>query len=393
MLSAICYLFMSKYHYFNGKLSSGFVSLFSGRMLQFAASGILGLYLPIYLLINFGMEIKYVILWYLAGHLGYMLALPFGVRFLNRFGLRRSLRISVFFDGLVYTSIFLIGRNVPVFAALSVILLIPDRLLFWMPYHVDFAKFTDKENRGKEVSLIWATKTFLGIVLPIISGVLIANYGFNVVFIIAIILYLSAGIPFLTLPRTKEKYSWTPLETIKNFFKVKNRGLVVANLANGAENAVALILWPIFIWQLLNGDFVEVGVLSSLIILIGVVLQLVVGKYTDIMSKRKLLHWGSAFYALGWVIKVFVLSGFQIFLAGAYHQFAKIFKDTPFDTLNYEILADHGHLIDEFTVLKEMAVQGGKVLILVFAILVAFEFGLNWTFVLAAMASLLINTL
>jgi YQGE family putative transporter len=362
-------------------------------MLQFAAIGIIGLFLPIYLLINFGFEVKYVMLWYLAGHLGYALSLPLGVQFLNKFGLRRSIRVSVFFDALVYTCVYFISKEAVLFAVASALFLIPSRLFFWMPFHVDFAKFTDRLNRGKEVSLIWATKSFLGIVLPVVSGLLIAHYGFGVVFIVAIVLFLSAGIPFLALPRTKERYSWSPFETVKKFFSKKCRALVIANFSNGAENAVALVIWPIFIWQLLQGDFVNVGILSSLIILIGVILQLVVGKYTDLFNKRKLLHWGSAFYAAGWLVKIFVLTGMHIFLVGSYHQFARIFKDTPFDTLNYEILADHGHLVDEYTVIKEMAVQLGKVFILAFAIVVVFFFGLNWTFVLAALASLFINIL
>jgi len=380
-------------HYFNGKLSSGFVALYSGRMLQFAASGLLGLFLPVYLLMQMGYNVIYVMLWYLAGHIGYILILPLGARVLNKIGLRRSLRISVFFDALLYTSIFLIARDPFLFSIISVIFLVLTRMLFWLPFHVDFAKFTDRTDRGKEVGLIWATKSVLGILMPIVSGFLIYYFGFKIVFILAILFYLAPIIPFMALPRTKERFEWGVWETIKNFFKKKNRSLVIANMANGAENAVALVLWPIFIWQLLKGNFVAVGALSSLIIFVGVILQLLVGKYTDIFSKRKLLHWGSIFYSIGWIVKIFIFTGFHIFIAGAYHQLAAIFKDTPFDALNYELLADQGHYVDEYTVIKEMAVQIGKALIIVFAIIIAFNFGINWTFALAAIASLLVNLL
>jgi len=380
-------------HYFNEKLSPGFVALYSGRMLQFAASGLLGLFLPVYLLMQMGYNITYVMLWYLAGHIGYLFILPWGARVLNKIGLRRSLRISVFFDVLLYSSIFLIAKDPLLFSIISVIFIILTRMLFWLPFHVDFAKFTDRTDRGKEVGLIWATKSVLGIVMPIVSGFLIYYFGFKIVFILAILFYITPIIPFMALPRAEERFEWGTWETIKNFFKKENRSLVTANMANGAENAVALILWPIFIWQLLKGNFVAVGVLSSLIIFVGVILQLLVGKYTDIFSKRKLLHWGSIFYSLGWIVKIFIFTGFHIFIAGAYHQLAAIFKDTPFDALNYELLADYGHYVDEYTVLKEMAVQIGKVLIIVFAIIIALNFGINWTFALAAIASLLVNLL
>lgn len=381
------------FHYFNAKLSSGFVSLYTGRMLQFAGSGVLGLFMPIYLLLQFKMEVSLVLIWYMAGHLFYMILLPWGAQFFNKFGLRRSLRISVFFDAAFLAFVYLIAENAAVFVPLSLIFIVLARLFFWLPFHVDFAKFTNRGDRGKEVSMIWATKSFLGITMPILSGILIMRFSFTIVFVIAIVLYLAAIIPFMTLPRTREKYEWKYLETFKRFLKKSNRPLVFANLANGAENAVALIIWPIFIWQILKGNFIAVGAISSVIVLMGVIIQLIAGNFTDKFNKRKLLHWGSIFYSLGWLAKAFVLTGFHIFIAGAYHQFAQIFKDTPFDTLNYELLADRGHYVDEYTVLKELAVQLGKVLMLSFAILVVITLNLNWTFILAAIASLLINYL
>jgi YQGE family putative transporter len=384
---------MFKLHYFQGKLNSGFVSLYSGRMIQFIGGGLLNLFLPIFLLQLFALRIELVFLFYLAGYIGYALLLPWGAKMLNKIGLRRSLIISIFFAAAYYLCFFLVNYNVSVFIALAVIMIVIFRNLFWYPFHIDLAKFTDFSNRGKEISLIWATRSFLTIIMPIIAGLLISFFGFNLVFIIAIIIYLVSIIPFMALPRTKETFVWGYLETFKRFFSKKNRKLVVANLANGAENGVAIIIWPIFIWQLLKGNYISVGAVSSLIVLATVLLQLVVGKYTDIFNKRKMIRLGSLFYASGWLIKIFVLSSFQIFIAGAYHGFTAIFKDTPFDTLNYEILADHGHYVDEYTVIKELAVQSGKILILIFAILVVFNFGLNWTFALAALASLFINFL
>ena len=117
------------------------------------------------------------------------------------------------------------------------------------------------------------------------------------------------------------------------------------------------------------------------------------GKFADKIDKRKMLHWGSVFYALGWLAKIFVLTTFQIFIVGTYHSLSQVFKDTPFDALNYETIADHGHYVDEFTVLKEMSLCIGGVLIMTFAIVVFLSFGLNWTFALAAFASLFISML
>jgi MFS family permease len=384
---------MFKFHYFNGNLTQGFTALFSGRMIQFTANALLGLFMPIFLLTKFGLNVSYVFLYYLVGYFLYAFILPWGAQLLNKIGLRRSLRISITLASLFYASLFLLDYNVILFVILSFVLLTLYRITFWYPFHIDFAKFTKANDRGKNVSLIWAAHSFLTIIMPVISGFLIVKYGFNVIILITIIVYMSSYIPFMTLPRTRERFAWNYRQTLKHFFKKENRGMVIAHMANGAEMAVTMVIWPIFIWQLLEGNYFNVGAISSLIVLAAVILQLAVGKYADIISKRKMIHWGSMFYALGWIVKIFVLTSFQIFLAGAYHSFAKIFKDTPFDALNYDLMADHGHYVDEYTVIKEMAVNLGKALILVFAILVALNFGINWTFVLAALASLFINLL
>lgn len=384
---------MFKVNYFNGRLSSGFVSLFSGRMFQFIGSSLVGIFLPIYLLKIFDLDIKLVFYYFLATHLFYVLFLPLGARWINHIGLNNSLRISVFLFAIYYLCLYLAKYDVLTFILIALAVLTLTRTFFWMPYHTDLAIYTDRRDRGKSISLLWATSNFLGVVMPLISGFLIGSYGYGLVFILAITLYVCSFIPFLTLPPTHETYSWRYLETFKHCLSKKNRKLVLANMANGAENEVGVVIWPIFIWQLLQGNYFAVGAISSLIVLATIAVQLGVGKYTDIFDKRKILRWGSIIYASGWLAKIFVLSSFQIFVVGTYHSFAQIFKDTPFDTLNYELIADQGHYVDEYTVIKEIAVQSGKILMLVFAIAVTANLGLNWSFALAALASLFINFL
>ena len=381
------------FKYFNNNLSPGFVALFSGRMIQFAANGMMGLFLPVFLLQKIG-RIDYVFLYYLVGSLLYILMLPFlSSVIINKIGINRSLRISVIFDVLFYICMIFIDRNIWLFLLISILILTLSRLTFWTPFHTDFAKFIDRIDRGKGVSLMWATKAFLSILMPIAAGFLITIYGFNVVFIIVLMLLASAVIPFLALPKVIETFSWTAWQTIKNLFKKNNRALVVANIANGAENVVGLIIWPIFIWQVLEGNFLEMGAISSGIIFITILLQLVAGKYTDIFDKRKILRWGTGFYAIGWLAKTFILTASQIFILGAYHSITQIFKNTPFDSLNYEIIADKGHYVDEFTVLREIAVHIGKIIMLALAVYLSLNFGINLTFILAALASLFVNVL
>jgi len=380
-------------HYLHSKLSPGFMALYYGRILQFIANGLLGLFLPIFFLDKLGGRVEFVFLYYLISAIAYFILLPLGVQYLNKIGLNNSLRISVVFWVFYYISLYFIDNNIYLYLSYSLIILTILKILFWVPYHVDVAEFTDKMDRGKEISILWGTRTVFGVIMPLIAGFLLVEFSFNFVFILAIIIYSSALIPYIKLPKIEEEYSWGYWQTFKKCFAPETRKVFFANMANGAEGGVGAIIWPIFIFQVLDGDFLKMGLISSLIVLVTIILQLSVGKYTDVFNKRKMLKFGSIFYATGWLAKIFVLTAGQIFVVGAYHSLTKIFKDTPFDALNYEIIADHGHYIDEYTVVKEIAVQVGKILILSFAIIVALNFGLNWTFALAALASLFINVL
>jgi len=212
-------------------------------------------------------------------------------------------------------------------------------------------------------------------------------------FLIAILIFFISLIPFATLPKTKEVFSWSYGQTWKEFFSRRRRRVVLAYFGDGAESVIGVVIWPIFIWELLSGNYFKVGALSSLIVVVTIFLQLSVGRFADKGNKRKMLKYGSIFYAFGWIIKIFIATAFQIFITSAYHSLARIFTRAPFDALNYEKAADQGHYIDEYTVIHEMAVQFGKSFMLVFVLLLLPFFNVQWTFVLAAIASLSMNFL
>jgi len=230
--------------------------------------------------------------------------------------------------------------------------------------------------------------------IPILSGYLIARFGFDFVFIIAIILYLVSGLFYINLPRTKEKFDWSYRQSWVEFFKKKNEKVVLAFMANGAESIVGGVVWPIFIFELLKGDYLKVGYLSAVIVVATIILQFFIGHRLDNGgNKEKVLKFGSLLYSLGWIIKIFVVTAFHIFIVGIYHNIMRIFTKTPFNVLTYDLAIDQGHYVDEFTVLHEMSIHTGKILAVIFIIFLSFFLPLQWTFLLAAASSISLNML
>jgi MFS family permease len=239
-----------------------------------------------------------------------------------------------------------------------------------------------------------STITLLGVVGPMIAGYIIEAYSFQTLFFIAILVYTIGMVPFATVPRTNEKFSWDYMRAWRELFAKKNRAVVWASVATGAEETIGVIVWPIFIFLLLQGDYFKVGALSSFIVGVTVLLQYMFGHYLDRMGrKHQMLKAGSILYALGWLVKIFVITAFHVFIVGLYHKIAKVVTDTSYDAIFYELAADQGHYVDEFTVLSEMAMQVGRLVALgSVAVLVTFV-SLNWTFVIGAIASLALTSL
>jgi MFS family permease len=381
-----------KHVYFKGDIPNGFSSLYTAKTINNIASGLLGVFLPIFLYELFQGNFQLVMAWYLIGSLAYLVLVAYGAQFLNRVGFRTSLIMSAILGSLFYTVFyFLEPKTVYWLIPLSIILLTIWRMTYWLPYHIEFTKLTKKRDRGKQLSLMLATASLIGIFAPVVAGTLITHQGYNVLFIIAIVLFLVSSVPYFTIPRTHETYSWSYTKTWKQLFRKSNQSMLIPLIAEGAENTVGVIIWPIFIFNILEGNYFEVGAVSTLIVAATIGIQLFAGSYVDGKGKRGLLRTGTVLYAFGWILKVFVATAFHIFVAGVYHSVMKIFVHTPFETLVYEVAADQGHYIDEFSALREMAIGIGKSLMLIMAILISIYTSIVWTFALAAVASLLFN--
>ncbi|MCD4694101.1 MFS transporter, partial [bacterium] len=250
---------------------------------------------------------------------------------------------------------------------------------------------TNRADRGRELSLLESTSTLLAAVMPLIAGWIIWQYSYEVLFLIAIIIFLISLLPLLYLPRTEERFSWGYFQTWKEFFSKKRRRTVLAFMNDGAENSFTIIIWPIFIFKLLEGNYFEAGLITSLVVFLTVILQLIVGKNLDLKDKKNILKHGTWFYSVGWIIKIFISSAFHIFIVSTYHSLSRIFTRTPFDSLIYEKAADQGHFVDEFTVIHEMAIGMGRIVILTLVLVLLPYIGLNWTFVFAALTTLGMN--
>ncbi len=380
--------------YFTGKISPDLTYLYISRTIVYFSNGFFAIFLPVFFYITFG-NITDTLIFYLIGAILYMILLPCTTKQIERFNLKKSLYIStianIFF---LLTLSITTAHNIWYMAVIAQIFATIFRLLFWLPYHTAFTKFSDQNNRMREVSFFMATMHIVGAISPFIAGIILSISTYQMLFIVGICIYALSMIPLLTLSDVHETYAWSYVETWKKLFAKKYRPAMIAYFADGAESAVGLVIWPIFVFILLKGDYLSIGIISAATISITVLLELFVGKYADTeIDVKNILKVNSILYAIGWIMKIFIITGFHIFLADVYHKVTKALSQNSLDAITYDISADQGHYVDEFTVLKEIALNIGRISLYSAAIIIVFFTSLQWTFLLAAIATILVNAI
>lgn len=377
------------------KKDTGFMQLFiSKRLIHGAAAALGGLFVPIFLYENLGESFFIVGGYYALLSVLYALMLIPSMRVTNWLGFSHTLVLSGLFCIATYAVLFfLTPENVLTLMWPLAAAIVGFRVFHWVPFKTDFALFTTKGKRGRQVSLSYAAIAFMGAIGPIAAGFIIASAGYGALFGTIIVLLIAATISYAYVPETPTHFDWSWKQTWNQFCSRRYRGLVIGEFAFGAETIVNVVVWPIFLYQILNGNLFEIGALSTVIVGVTIILQLLLGRYLDKKggSKEKTLRNASVLYAIGWIFKIFVLSAANVFFVGLYHNVTKIFTQTPFTAIMYDISSDEGSLVDELTVLREMANHLGRAASLIAIALLTLVIPLGWTFIVAVAASLMLN--
>ncbi|MDP3965011.1 MAG: MFS transporter [bacterium] len=375
------------------RFSPDIIALYSQRMIQGAGISLFGIFLPIFLFEKLSFSLESVMVYYAITWAAYLFAVQPGARFMSKVGLKRSMIISSPFLVLFYIALYNVTTEDPwPWLGVSIAAATLWRMTYWVPYHTEFAQFTDRANRGRQIGVLASIAALIGVATPIVAGFVIDSFGYQSLLVSAIILIVVSIFPLFLTRDVREKYSFGYWRTFALLF-TKHRRILLAYGAEGAEVAIGLVIWPLFMYQIFEGNYFEIGAVSTLVIFATIVIRLLVGSYTDKFSKRRLLHWGTVIYALGWIGKAFVQTGFQIFLANTYHNLAQAVMRTPFDALTYEQMADSGHYVDEMSVFREISLNIGKVAMYILLFVLVGLVSLNTTFWVAAFVALFINVL
>lgn len=362
----------------------------STTILNFALAMIL-IFEPIYLY-TIGYSLKEIILFFLLVYLIYLFLLPLGAKFAKRVGYEHSIAVST----IVFILYYLVFYNIAAvdwFFYLAAFLYAAQKTLYWPAYHADFARFADVGQDGREISLLTVIVSIVSIAAPLISGIVLENWGFAALFTFVSIIFLISNVPLLVTKEVFEPSPFPYFDTFKALLAPERRRQFLSYLGFG-EELVVLVVWPVFIATIIT-DLLNIGILTALATFVSLVVTMYIGRTSDSGNKRRILRFGTIVYAFAWLIRLLVKGASGIFLTDSLSRISKNIVSVPLTAIMYE-QAKQKSVMHTVMFFETSLVVGKLVALIVIYLMLTFLTGLvpetalyQITFVLAGFMTML----
>ena len=341
------------------------------------ALSMISIFIPIFLL-KLNYSLTNVLIFYAILNAAHALFVIPAAKISSKYGFKHSIFLSIPILIVFYLALYTLEQfNWPI-CLLAVIFGI-NNSLFWMGYHVDFSKFSDKKNRSEEVGITRIVSLIFQVLGPVTGGLILTFIGFKALFATVSVLLMASAIPLFF---SKDIHEPIPF-SIKEIFKGQKIKNALAFVGHGIESGISSVIWPIFIFFTILNNFTTLGLVSSLSVLFSLVFVFIVAKFSDI-HRRLVLKIGAGLNAVIWGVRFFVKTTFQVFVVDSFYGISQSLIHIPFDALSYD-KANKSDIV-KFIMFREMIVQTGRVILFLVMTVIA---TLTTSFLFGSGASLL----
>jgi len=264
--------------------------IYLASFLRTLAIGMIGIFVPIYLYKN-GYSVTSIFMFY-ALFYGFGIVLDFLVsRVVALFGPKHVMRVS-FLAQIMFSVMLIHIDKIPYFIPLLALIGSLGSTLYFIPYNVDFSKVKHHKHGGKEVGFLQVMEKTAAIAGPIVGGLLatfvspVATFAASALamFIAAVVLMLSPE-PVVT----KQKLVFKGLKVRKHW-----RDYAAFSFFVG-ENAISILVWPIFLSLVVfsNNVYLKLGFITSISVLVAIAVALPLGKLIDNKKGHAMIKYGT----------------------------------------------------------------------------------------------------
>lgn len=384
-------LFSYLSHYFPRHLAPQLRELYMTMGILNLAVAAIMIFEPIYFL-KLNYQLASIIIFYLVVYVMYFILMPLGAKVALRFGYNKSIILSSFF--LIGYYLSLLGlENSSFFLFTAVPALAIQKSLYWPGYHSEFSRYGDSHEEGREVSNREVIDMLGSVVGPFFGGLTLYLSNFDTLFSVVCLLILISNLPLFMIPEVFTPGAFSYVDAYRRLFDPENRRAVLSFLGYG-EEFIVLVLWPIYMYTFV-GNFLSLGSLVAVATLLTATVILYVGRATDHGNKHQVLKIGSVLYALSWLLRPFIINVAGIFWVDSFSRLTKRILSVPLMSIIYERGRETHHIMRS-SVLFEMSLVIGKILAMLFIIIIFSFWPLNaWSiiFIVAALFTLLYSLL
>lgn len=351
---------------------------------------LLGLFSPLYVFNiahNLGFAVNFsvliVISYYLLIYASKLATMPLAENVSFRMGYRRTLILSIipFF---LFVGLLAFSQSYPLLLVLVAFFWGIHAAFFWFGYHGLFAKRGDHEHFGKQTGVCQTLYILIGIITPILGGLVILKFGYQVLFLSAGAIFSLAMMVALLSKEIKPHRDARIINVIQ-LFKTHKR-IMVGYFGWGLESSLYGAVWPVFLF-LLVGKILAFGEIISAAVLVAAVITYLVGLIVDRAGTKAMISLGSIIGFLTWIFRTVVRVPLAIVGVDGFYRVTEQMLHIPLLVRSYQKAIDGG--TGQALYFMEISLGLGAIAGLLLAIaMIAFNLPLWSTFLLASLGAL-----
>ncbi len=246
---------------------------------------LVSIFIPMYLMDSAGFTILQVGFFFLSYYVADLLVTIPAYHVSSRIGYKKVALISAPF--LVKYYFLLQYFSTPALLYLSTVVGATGKSLYWAGMNPETAMSTHDEKRDSEVGIFYSMPTLASIISPVVGGMVVAAFSYNILFIVTGILVGASFIPLFFSEEHSEGldtdlasfFSWNYLEDFLTYF------------FNGAESIGKRLLWPLFLVLIIEGA-VDLGVAGGLKSLGAAFTSIAIGRITNDENRSRVIASG-----------------------------------------------------------------------------------------------------
>jgi YQGE family putative transporter len=329
----------------------------------------ISIFIPIYLL-EMGYQLNevcyYLIFWVLCLILTTFAALKLAGRYGVKHIITLSVPLTIAFFVCLYFIEDLIAQigGIPTIALLAVVKSLAAAFYF-MGFHLDFARFSEKEKGAAQLGAINATSTIITILGPLLGALIITASGYQSLFIFVMIVLLFSIIPMFFSEEFHERFDFRITELAKTVGKHNSWPF----FAEGVRFMAAAYFWPILFFFTIKA-LSSIGLVYSISKFLVAALTFYIGGRLSDLNKKKILRLGGYIHSLTLMVRTVLKTVFAIAVVQGFGGISYALINLPFQSIFYRNSKKIG--IAYMTYFRELYMNIGRlcsILVLLFLLM------------------------